>query len=60
MPAGRLWFFMLQNQFRIGQWKKLAASIVVLVMGFGPTHHKVIKPFDFSHSYTDEGIAYEI
>ena len=53
-------FFMLQNQFRMGQWKKLAVSIVVLVLGFGLTHHKVIKPFDFSHSYTDEGIAYEI
>ena len=53
-------FFMLQNQFRMGQWKKLAASIVVLVLGFGLTHHKVIKPFYFSHSYTDEGIAYEI
>jgi tetratricopeptide (TPR) repeat protein len=53
-------FFMLQNQFRMGQWKKLAASAIVLVLGFGLTHHKVIKPFDFSHSYTDEGIAYEI
>ena len=53
-------FFMLQNQFRMGQWKKLAASAIVLVLGFGLTHHKVIKHFDFSHSYTDEGIAYEI
>ena len=51
---------MLQYQFRMGQWKKFAASIVGLVRGLGLTNHKVIKSFDFSHSYTDEGIAYEI
>jgi tetratricopeptide (TPR) repeat protein len=53
-------FFMLQKQFRMGQWEKLAASFVILVLGFMLVHQQIIKPFDFSHSYTDEGVAYEI
>jgi len=52
-------FFMLQNQFRMGQWRKLAASLIIVGCGFGIANLKLIEPFDFSHSYTDEGIAYE-
>jgi len=46
--------------FNMGQWEKLAASFVILVLGFMLVHQQIIKPFDFSHSYTDEGVAYEI
>ena len=52
-------FFVLQSQLRMGQWQRLVASFVILGLGWGIAHHQVIKPFDFSHSYTDEGIAYE-
>ncbi len=52
--------FMLQNQFRMGQWRKLAASLLVVALGFGLANAKIITPFDFSHSYTDEAIAYEM
>ena len=31
-----------------------------MLLGFGLVHQQIIKSFDFSHSYTDEGIAYEI
>jgi len=53
-------FFVLQSQFRMGQWQRLVVSMVILGLGWGIVHHQVIKPFDYSHSYTDEGIAYEI
>ena len=52
-------FFVLQSQLRMGQWRRLVVSFVILGLGWGIAHHQVIKPFDFSHSYTDEGIAYE-
>jgi 4-amino-4-deoxy-L-arabinose transferase-like glycosyltransferase len=51
---------MLQDQFRRAQWQKLAASLIILACGFGLANFKFIEPFDFSHSYTDEGIAHEI
>jgi 4-amino-4-deoxy-L-arabinose transferase-like glycosyltransferase len=53
-------FAVLLSQFRMGQWQKFAASILLLTLGFILVRQQVIKPFDFSHSYTDEGIAYEI
>jgi len=53
-------FFVLQSQLRMWQWQRLVASVVILLLGFGLVHHQVITPFDFSHSYTDEGIAYEL
>jgi tetratricopeptide (TPR) repeat protein len=31
-----------------------------MALGFGLARLQVIEPFDFSHSLTDEGIAYEI
>jgi 4-amino-4-deoxy-L-arabinose transferase-like glycosyltransferase len=51
---------MLQDQFRTAQWRKLAASLVILGCAFGIANSKFIEPFDFSHSYTDEGIAHEM
>jgi hypothetical protein len=36
---------------------QIAAGLVVLGLGFGLVHQQLLKPFDFSHSYTDEGIA---
>ena len=51
---------MLHSQFRGAQWQKLAASLIILACGFGLANFKFIEPYDFSHSYTDEGIAYEI
>jgi len=52
--------FMLQSQFRLGQWRKLGASLLIVAVGFGIANSKASQPFDFSHSYTDEGIAYEM
>jgi tetratricopeptide (TPR) repeat protein len=51
---------MLQNQFRLAQWRKLAASLILVGLGSAIANFQVIEPFDFTHSYTDEGIAYEM
>lgn len=51
---------LLQRQFRLGQWRQLAASLLLVGVGFWLANVQVITPFDFSHSYTDEAIAYEI
>jgi len=53
-------FYVLKSQLRMWQWQRLAASVVILVLGFGLVRLYVIGPFKFSHSYTDEGIAYEL
>jgi tetratricopeptide (TPR) repeat protein len=51
---------LLLQYFRMGQWRRLAAGLIVIVIGFGLARLQVVEPFDFSHSYTDEGIAYEM
>ncbi|MDX1775983.1 MAG: glycosyltransferase family 39 protein [Desulfobulbales bacterium] len=51
---------MLLAQFRMGQVLKLAGSLVIVASGFVLTNYKVIEPFDYSHSFTDEAIAYEM
>ena len=51
---------MLQSQFRMGQWQKLAASLIIVGLSFGIANFQVIEPLNFTHSYTDEGIAYEM
>ena len=35
-------------------------SLIISAAVFAVSTYQVIKPFDFSHSYTDEAIAYEI
>ena len=52
--------FMLQAQFRNGRWRKLGASLLIVVCGFAVANYKVLEPLDFSHSYYDEGVAYEM
>lgn len=51
---------MLQAQFHKAQWRNLAASLIVVACGFAAANVQVLKPFDFSHSYADEGLAYEM
>ena len=51
---------MLQEQFRMGRWRRLTASLFIVACGFALANIQVIAPFDFSHSYTDEGLAYEM
>ncbi len=51
---------MLQDQFRTARWRKLAVSLIIVGCVLGLANSKVIEPFDFSHSYTDEGIAHEM
>ena len=52
--------FMLQSQFRLGHWRKLGASLIIVACGFAIANIEVFKPLNFSHSYYDEGIAYEM
>jgi 4-amino-4-deoxy-L-arabinose transferase-like glycosyltransferase len=51
---------LLQSHFRMAQWRKLAADLAVVGCTFAVTYYPVIEPFDFSHSFTDEGLAYEM
>jgi len=60
MPVGRIWIFLAAEAVPHGAAGKNAASLVILVLGFMLVHQQIIEPFDFSHSYTDEGVAYEI
>jgi 4-amino-4-deoxy-L-arabinose transferase-like glycosyltransferase len=53
-------FFLLLQQFRMAQLQKLAAGLVIIISGFFLARLQIIEPFDFIHSFTDEGIAYEI
>lgn len=52
--------FMLQNQFRMAQWRRLGASLLVVAVGFWLSNLQMFKPLDFTHSYYDEGVAYEM
>jgi tetratricopeptide (TPR) repeat protein len=51
---------LLQDHFRMAQWRKLAAGLIIVGCGFAVTSFQLIEPFDFSHSFTDEGLAYEM
>jgi 4-amino-4-deoxy-L-arabinose transferase-like glycosyltransferase len=51
---------MLQIQFRMGHMRRLGGSLVIVVLGFAIANFQVSEPLDFSHSYTDEAIAYEM
>jgi tetratricopeptide (TPR) repeat protein len=52
--------FMLQDQFTRARWRQLVLNLLVVILGFGVANLKVIDSFDFSHTFTDEGIAYEL
>jgi len=52
--------FLLQDHFRKAQWRKLAASLIIVGCGFALAGFQLIEPFDFSHSFTDEGVAYDM
>jgi len=52
--------FMLQSQFHMAHWRKLGASLIIVGCGFAIANIEVSKPLNFSHSYYDEGIAYEM
>jgi 4-amino-4-deoxy-L-arabinose transferase-like glycosyltransferase len=50
----------LLRQVTQRQWKPVAVKAAVAFGAFILVTHQVIKPFDFSHSFVDEGIAYEM
>jgi tetratricopeptide (TPR) repeat protein len=49
----------LYRQFAMQRWGILALSLILSGTVFAMGRYPVIKPFDFSHSYTDEAIAHE-
>jgi 4-amino-4-deoxy-L-arabinose transferase-like glycosyltransferase len=51
---------LLYNQFVKQKWGMLAQDLIIAGVLFAVAIFPVIEPFDFSHSYTDEAIAYEI
>ena len=48
------------NQFAGQRWGRFMFSLIISAAVFAVSTYQVIKPFDFSHSYADEAIAYEI
>ncbi len=50
---------LLQQQVRLGRWRHFSLSLLLAAGGFWLTRQQPLAPFDFSHSLTDEGLAYE-
>ena len=51
---------LLYNQFAGQRWGRFMFSLIISAAVFALSAYQVIKPFDFSHPYTDEAIAYEM
>jgi len=51
---------LLYKQFAGQRWGRFMFSLILSAAVFAVSAYQVIKPFDFSHSYTDEAIAYEM
>lgn len=51
---------LLYKQATKQRWGTLAFSLFISAAVFALSMYQVFKPFDFSHSYTDEAIAHEI
>jgi tetratricopeptide (TPR) repeat protein len=52
--------YSLFHQIRNSQWKPVAVKTCAVAGAFILVNYQVMSPFDFSHSYTDEAIAYEL
>jgi len=42
------------------QWRPAATGVLILAAAAGLVNHQLLKPFDFSHSFADQAIAYEM
>jgi len=51
---------MLLNQFRMGQWRKFGASLLIAGCGFWISNIQIFKPLEFTHSFYDEGVSHEM
>jgi 4-amino-4-deoxy-L-arabinose transferase-like glycosyltransferase len=52
--------YSLFHQIRNSQWKPVVVKACAVAGAFILVNYQVMSPFDFSHSYTDEAIAYEL
>lgn len=52
--------FLLQQQVRLGRWRHFCLGLFLATGGFWLARQQPIAPYDFSHSFTDAGLAYEI
>lgn len=50
----------LWNRACASQWRPLAFETAFLALALVFVNHEVMPPFDFSHSFADEAIAYEM
>lgn len=50
----------LFRQVKSIQWKPVVMKLAFVSGAFVLVTHPIVTPFDFSHSFADEGIAYEI
>jgi 4-amino-4-deoxy-L-arabinose transferase-like glycosyltransferase len=51
---------LLYKQIVMQRWKRLAFSLLLVGIAVVVSSHQLIKPFDFSHSFTDQAIAHEM
>jgi tetratricopeptide (TPR) repeat protein len=52
--------FLLQQQARLGRWRHFCLGLLLATGGFWLARQQPLAPFDFSHSFTDAGLAYEV